>query len=58
MANMTYESAAPAVLINNIGRRPIRSDIRPQMGAKTNCAAENDAPMMPISKPLAPKLLL
>jgi hypothetical protein len=44
-ANSTYDSAAPAVLMSKIGRRPWRSESRPQMGEKMNCIAENDAMM-------------
>ena len=33
------------------GRRPIRSDNRPQSGAKINCMAENDENSNPIVKP-------
>ena len=54
MANSTYDSAAPAVLMSKIGRRPCRSESRPQMGEKMNCIAENDAMMAPMSQPLAP----
>ena len=33
-----------------IGRRPTRSDRRPQMGAKMNCISENDVASMPTVK--------
>ena len=49
-----YERAAPAVLINRIGRRPYRSDSLPQIGEKMNCIAENEAMMTPMTKPCAP----
>jgi hypothetical protein len=57
-ANRTYETAAPAVLINRIGRRPYRSDSLPQIGENTNCIAEKEAIMTPMSHPCAPKCRL
>ena len=54
MANKTYDNAAPAVLMSKIGRRPYRSESLPQIGAKTNCIAENEAMIAPIVNPLAP----
>ena len=54
MANNTYDNAAPAVLMSRIGRRPWRSESLPQMGENTNCIAENEAMMTPMSQPLAP----
>ena len=33
--------------MSKIGRRPIRSDTRPQIGMKMNCIIENDAISMP-----------
>jgi hypothetical protein len=38
-----YEPNEPASPSSRIGRRPSRSDRRPQTGMKTNCIAENDA---------------
>jgi len=40
--------------MSSTGRRPIRSDHRPQIGEKRNCITENEAMMRPIVKPLAP----
>jgi len=37
-----------------IGRRPWRSDQRPQMGATMNCISENTVPRSPMVKALAP----
>ena len=31
--------AEPATVVTRTGRRPMRSESRPQIGAKTNCAA-------------------
>src|SRR5277367_5125192 len=50
-----YEIAAPAVLVSKTGRRPMRSDQRPSMGAKTNCIREKVDMRAPISQPLALK---
>jgi len=46
---------APAVLSNMIGRRPILSESRPQIGAKTNCIAEKHASTKPMVRLLASK---
>jgi hypothetical protein len=39
------------VLPSNTGRRPMRSESRPQIGAKTNCIAEKDEMITPIIRP-------
>ena len=58
MANTAYEMHAPAVLMSSTGRRPMRSDKRPHIGAKMNCMSEYEATMQPASKPEAPYSLL
>ena len=40
--------------MSKMGRRPYRSESRPQIGEKTNCIAENEAMMAPMTQPLAP----
>jgi len=40
--NRTYDAAAPSVLISNTGRRPIRSESRPQIGAKDKLHRRNE----------------
>jgi hypothetical protein len=40
MAKITYDKQAQAVLPSSTGRRPTRSESRPQMGAKMNCIRE------------------
>jgi hypothetical protein len=39
-----------------IGRRPTRSDKRPQTGANMNCINENDVASSPTVTAVAPKL--
>ncbi len=54
--NTRYDTNDPNRLIRMTGRRPIRSDSRPQMGAKTSCISENDVESSPIIRPVAPKV--
>src|SRR5580704_8428124 len=44
---IAYETIEPARPMIKIGRRPTRSDTRPQIGEKMNCMAENEAISMP-----------
>jgi len=53
-----YEIQAPVVLMSNTGRRPMRSDSRPHIGAKMNCISEYEATMQPAIRPDAPNSLL
>ena len=39
--------------MSSTGRRPTRSETRPQTGEKTNCISENDENRMPMTAPLA-----
>ena len=57
-ANTVYEIQAPVVLMSNTGRRPMRSDSRPHIGAKMNCISEYEATMQPAIRPDAPNSLL
>ncbi len=47
-AKSPYETADPKFPINKTGRRQMRSDNRPQAGAKRNCMTENEAMITPI----------
>ena len=45
----TQNAAADALrLTSSAGRRPYRSETRPQIGAETSCATKNDAIIMPM----------
>jgi hypothetical protein len=51
------ESAVPATVISKTGRRPMRSERRPQSGANTNCAAAWHIKSNPSTVALAPNSL-
>jgi hypothetical protein len=53
-ARDTYDTHEPSSPIKMIGRRPMRSDQRPQIGANTNCISEYTVLSMPTVKASAP----
>ena len=54
-ARATSEIAVPATVPSITGRRPMRSETRPQIGANTNCIAAWVASRHPSTSPFAPK---
>jgi hypothetical protein len=50
---MRYDTNDPKTLSRMIGRRPTRSEIHPQTGAKKNCMREYSVPISPTSSALA-----
>src|SRR3989304_7718756 len=55
-ANARYDRNDPNRPARMIGRRPMRSESRPQIGAKMNCISENDGDNIPTVSPGAPEL--
>jgi hypothetical protein len=53
-ASTRYDRQEPASPIRMIGRRPTRSDSRPQTGEKRNCISEKLVPSSPTMNALAP----
>src|SRR5688572_26558869 len=53
-ASERYEMHEPSSPIRMMGRRPIRSDQRPQIGANTNCISEYTVLSMPTVNAFAP----
>jgi len=53
-ANTIYATADAIIPTTSAGRRPYRSENRPQIGALSSCATENDDTSNPTTNPFAP----